>query len=80
MTLAGGWAASTALQRYGLLGGGPAVLGIMRVGAGEVERGGLTLLPAGPAYLRNLVSHLAVISAQKARDLLDREAPNKHVA
>jgi len=36
-------------------------------------------LTIGPAYLHNLVSHLAVIPAQKARDLLDREAAQEHV-
>ena len=37
----------------------------------------LTLLPA---HLRNLVSQLAAIPAQKARDLLDREAAQEHIA
>jgi hypothetical protein len=39
-----------------------------------------TRLTAGPPDLRNLVPDLAVIPAQKSRDLLDREAAHEHIA
>ena len=37
-------------------------------------------LLAGSAYLHDLVPDLAVVPAQKSRDLLYREAAHKHVA
>jgi hypothetical protein len=42
--------------------------------------GGRATLAAGPAYLNDDVLDVAVISSQKTRDLLYREAAYEHVA